>query len=76
MPMTECARETSVPDWLIDHPEILPVLREFGIDYSCGGKSLESACYERRLDVNLVMATLRKAIAASIDGNPTKENPS
>lgn len=63
--MTDHDRDTSVPDWLIDHPEILPVLRELGIDYSCGGKSLEYACNEQRLNVNSVVSALRTAIAAS-----------
>jgi regulator of cell morphogenesis and NO signaling len=60
--MTDCDLETSVPDWLIDHPEILPVLQDLGIDYSCGGKSLEFACQEVGLNVNSVLSSLRQAI--------------
>ena len=60
--MSECDLETAVPDWLIEHPEILPVLEELGIDYSCGGKSLEYACQERELDADLVVARLRRVI--------------
>ncbi|MEQ8789943.1 MAG: DUF542 domain-containing protein [Pirellulaceae bacterium] len=60
--MTDCDLETSVTDWLIDHPEILPVLEELGIDYSCGGKSLEFACQEVGLNVNSVLSSLRQAI--------------
>ena len=62
--MTDCNLETSVPDWLIDHPEILPVLQELGIDYSCGGKSLETACQEVGLNVQSVLAALRAVIEA------------
>ena len=28
--MSECNLETAVPDWLIEHPQILPVLEELG----------------------------------------------
>ena len=65
MSMTECGLETSVPDWLIEHPEILPVLQKLGIGYSCGGKSLEYACEERGLDVNSVPTTFREVIEAN-----------
>ncbi|REJ71141.1 MAG: hypothetical protein DWQ34_09170 [Planctomycetota bacterium] len=63
--MSECDQATSVPDWLIEHPEILPVLRDLGLDYSCGGKSLEFACAERGLDVNLVLTALREVVEAN-----------
>jgi regulator of cell morphogenesis and NO signaling len=41
--------DSSVPDWLIEHPRLLPLFQELGIDYTCGGKSLEAACRERGL---------------------------
>ena len=37
--MSECDLDTSVPDWVIDHPETLSVFQELGIDTCCGGKS-------------------------------------
>ncbi|MBI3465040.1 MAG: DUF542 domain-containing protein [Planctomycetes bacterium] len=33
----ECDLDTSVPDWIIEHPETLALFQEFGIDYCCGG---------------------------------------
>jgi iron-sulfur cluster repair protein YtfE (RIC family) len=45
--MTSCDLETSVPEWVIERPETLPVFQEWGIDYSCGGKSLAYACRGR-----------------------------
>lgn len=60
--MADCDRETSVPDWLIEHPETLAVFREFRIDCACGGKSLEYACEEQGLNVESVMATLRRCV--------------
>jgi regulator of cell morphogenesis and NO signaling len=63
--MTDCDLETSVPDWVIEHPETLAVFQELGIDYSCGGKSLEFACGQRGLDVSSVLAELHRRIEAS-----------
>lgn len=60
--MIECSAETSVPDWIIDHPETLAVFQELGIDYSCGGKSLELACREQALPEQYVMAKLHEVI--------------
>jgi regulator of cell morphogenesis and NO signaling len=56
--MTACGLDTSVPDWVIEHPETLAVFQELGIDYSCGGKSLEYSCRERRLDAQSVLVKL------------------
>jgi len=56
----DCGPETSVPDWVIDRPESLRVFEELGIDYSCGGKSLETACRERGLDVRAVMKRIER----------------
>jgi iron-sulfur cluster repair protein YtfE (RIC family) len=50
--------ETTVPDWLIEYPQLLKKLEELGIDYCCGGKSLEFACREQGLDPQLVLARI------------------
>ncbi len=63
--MSPCDLETSVPDWIIDHPETLVVFQEFGIDTSCGGKSLRYACHQQRLDEQLVLAKLLCHLDAS-----------
>ena len=47
---------SSVPDWLIEHPGLLPLFQELGIDYCCGGKSLETACREKGLSPQEVLA--------------------
>ena len=60
--MTGCDLETAVPDWIIEHPETLTVFQELGIDYSCGGKSLEYACQERGLDAGGVLDRLQRCI--------------
>ena len=64
--MTECSLETSVPDWVIDHPETLPMFQELGIDYCCGGKSLGFACREQGLSEQQVLAKLQGVISSGI----------
>lgn len=61
--MTSCDLDTSVPDWIIDHPETMAVFEELGIDYSCGGKSLEYACREQGLDAEMVLSQLRHCLS-------------
>ena len=46
--MTDCDLETSVPDWIIDHPETFAVFQELGI---CNGSAerLVSGCWFKLL---------------------------
>lgn len=60
--MTSCDLDTSVPDWIIDYPETMAVFEELGIDYSCGGKSLAYTCKERGLNMETVLARLRRCL--------------
>lgn len=60
--MPDCSLETSVPDWVIDHPEALAVFQELGIDCSCGGKSLGFACREQGLSEKRVLSKLHEVI--------------
>ena len=61
--MIECDLDTSVPEWIIEHPETLAVFQELGIDYCCGGKSLAYACRDRGLDPKTVLSKLRRLVA-------------
>ena len=63
--MSACDLDTSVPDWIIEHPETLTVFLDFGIDYSCGGKSLGYLCDQHGLDQEVLLAALRSKIEAS-----------
>lgn len=47
--------DTSVPDWLIEYPQLLRMFEKLDIDSSCGGKSLEFACSERSLDPEVIL---------------------
>lgn len=70
--MSANSLESSVPDWVIDHPETLALFQELGIDYSCGGKSLEFACRERGLPVLGVLARLQEVIN---NNHPSSSSP-
>jgi iron-sulfur cluster repair protein YtfE (RIC family) len=63
--MSECDLNTSVPDWVIEHPETLALFQELGIDYCCGGKSLGFACRRRGLDAEAVLAKLLSCLNGS-----------
>lgn len=54
--------ESSVSDWVVDHPETLPTFEQYGVDYSCGGKSLAYACQQRGLDPAWFLGELQKVI--------------
>lgn len=64
-PVTDCDFDTAVPDWIIEHPATLSVFQEFGIDYSCGGKSLGYACDQLGLDREMVLAALHSKTTTS-----------
>ena len=61
--MNDVGLETSVPDWIIEHPETLALFQELGIDYCCGGKSLEHACHEQGLNAAVVLEKLQRRLA-------------
>lgn len=62
--MTSCDLDTSVPEWVIEHPETLAVLQGLGIDYSRGGKSLGYECEQRGLDATMVLEKLHRCLIA------------
>lgn len=59
----EWTLESAVTDWVIDHPEVRVILEEWGIDYSCSGKSLGYACEQRGVDPEMVLSALRARVA-------------
>lgn len=69
--MTRCDLDSSVPDWMIEYPETAPVFEAWGIDSSCGGKSLEYACFERGINAGDVLRQLHAAISPC-DGGHSK----
>jgi regulator of cell morphogenesis and NO signaling len=47
--------DSSVPDIVVDHPQLFELFRELGIDCTCGGKSLRTACFEQRFQPEEVL---------------------
>lgn len=62
----KCDLETSVPDWLIDHPALYQHFAAWGLEMSCGGKSLETACRERGLKPQEVLARIRSILGQTL----------
>lgn len=63
--MTDCTLDSSVVDWILEHPETMPFFESLGIDCSCAGKSLEYACRHARLEPQVVFARLKQLILAA-----------
>lgn len=63
--MRECSLESSVPDWIIDHPETTMVFQKLGIDTCCGGKSLEYLCQIQGLDQDILLLKLVETIKST-----------
>lgn len=57
-----CDLETSIPDWIIEHPETTAIFNELKLDVSCGGKSLEYVAMQQGLNPHAVMRRLREVI--------------
>jgi len=57
-----CGLETSVPDWIIDHPELEVVFKELNIELGCAGKSLEYVCRQNGYDPHAVLNRLLNSI--------------
>ena len=76
--MINCDLDTSVPDWVIEHPETLIIFQTLGIDYSCGGKSLRYACREQGLDGDSVMSDLLRCLDVNVkeagEGNADRQD--
>ena len=77
--MSDCDLDTTIPDWVIDHPETLAVFRELGLDTGCGGKSLGYVCRQHGLDERAVLAELHSRLAtrgeATTDDHPPPATP-
>ena len=75
MSKVHCDLDTSVSDWVIDHPESLIVFQELAIDYCCGGKSLAYACRQQEMDAHAVLAELIHCIDANLPDDSGARSP-
>ncbi|MCA8991910.1 MAG: DUF542 domain-containing protein [Planctomycetaceae bacterium] len=60
-----CDQFSSIPDWIIEYPASAAVFEEFGLDTSCGGKSLQYVCRSEGVGLNNVLARLKEVVDAS-----------
>jgi hypothetical protein len=66
--------DSSVPDWLIEHPGLLALFQELGIDYCCGGKSLRTACLEKGLIPQEVLARCGQSTNGPVRQIPSQQH--
>jgi len=65
----QCDLDTSIPDWIIEHPESTSVFKDLELDISCGGKSLRYVATRKGLEPRDVLAKLRSILTGRND-NP------
>jgi len=65
----DCDLQTSIPDWIIDHPETARIFVALGLDTSCGGKSLEYVASQAGLSPPDVLHQLRDKVAQNRHSN-------
>ncbi|QEG00791.1 hypothetical protein Mal15_48630 [Stieleria maiorica] len=58
-----CDLDTSIPEWIIEHPETTRVFNAMRLDTSCAGKSLRYVCIHQGLSPTEVLERLREAVA-------------
>jgi regulator of cell morphogenesis and NO signaling len=57
--MLQLTIDDPVVDWAIEHAESIAVFEKHGIDYCCGGKSLDYVCKQRGVDPHMVLAEIK-----------------
>lgn len=57
-----CDLDSSVPDWLIDHPETAAVFDAYRVDTSCGGKSVRYLCVRIGVDPEALLGELHATV--------------
>ena len=57
-----CDLDSTVPDWVIEHPATLAVFQTYGIDCSCGGKSLGYVCQQQGVSPQLILQKLHDCL--------------
>lgn len=61
-PTMDCDLDTTIPDWIIEHPQTHVVFDELGLDTSCGGKSLRYLCHRKGLSPQAVLERLQQVV--------------
>ncbi len=58
----DCDLDTTLPDWIMEHPQTQAVFDELGLDTSCGGKSLQYVCHRQGLSPQAVLKRLQQVV--------------
>lgn len=69
------ALDHSVVDCVIDYPEAIAVLARYGIDFSCGGKSLQQACLKAGVHPCQVLESINAVLQPSKEPAANRPNP-
>ncbi len=66
--MSAISADAHVADLVLEQPSRARVFERYGIDYCCGGKTpLATACTDKGVDVDTVIAALKEPAAAEAD---------
>ena len=61
-PEGEIDLDKSVADWAVDCSAAVGLFQQYGVDYCCGGKSLEYACQQAGVDPQVLVERLRETM--------------
>lgn len=61
--MGEVDEDCSAVDWVIEHPQLVAVFQELGIDYCCPGKSLRYACGQAGVALDELLQRIHEMVA-------------
>lgn len=65
--MFEIDLDSSVPDLVIEYPQLLKLFGELGIESTCGGKSLRTACRDRGLNPSAVVSQCEERLRTTTE---------
>ncbi|MFG0265051.1 MAG: hypothetical protein ACF8AM_07835 [Rhodopirellula sp. JB055] len=60
-----CDLDSSIPEWMVEHPETEHVFNECKLDTSCAGKSLRYVCIQAGFSPPEILQRLKTAINQS-----------
>jgi len=67
--------DSPLPEWILDVPASADVFDRWGLDTSCGGKSLDFVCRQAGLDPAVVLADLLPLLPPEAEALPRPAQP-
>ncbi|WP_166823421.1 DUF542 domain-containing protein [Thalassoroseus pseudoceratinae] len=74
-PIASLTPDDAIVDWATDVPESIRVFEKFGVDYCCGGKSLDYACGQRGIEVQQIVDEIRIAAKNAVSEGASSKKP-